>query len=442
MLSGREMTPPARAVWAGRLLVLVLGLLLPHVASAQFLRIGPFNFTAKARLEGIYTTNVEQERESEATDERQDYYIITGLDLASRAEMSPSTALDIETGIAVEKHFKRPDLDNSTDPFGKLRLAALTELGRYTFNAFASAERTSESAEDTYDPEGRKKRDVRDEYDYGAMLNWKREGLTVQGSIDFASERHADEAYQDADQDEQTLNFMANWRIMRNLGVSYTMERTKTDIINDPDSSAAWKSTETISLDWLLPILKRPSLTYSLGLEKEDTDEEKGKWEPIHTLNLADAWDLSPVLRLSVAAMYSYEQNPEENDISFTCMASLEHEIGQTAVQTLNVIKEPVSTLGSTAETDNTTVHYNFTKRDLFIYNLTWTVDVDYSLDEPLESAESETTWTYGVGLTHTRAMTRKIDRELGYRYDREDSSLQDEILDEHRVTLSYVYTF
>lgn len=437
------MTPPACGVRAGFLLVVALLLLLPGVASAQFLRIGPFDFTAKATLGGVYTTNVEQERESEATEERQDYYIITGLDLASRAEMSPSTALDIETGISIEEHANRKDLNDASDPFGRFRLSSMTELGRYTLNAFGGFERTSESSEDTYDPEGRKKRDVRDESEYGAGLKWERGGLTVEGTFDFTSERHADEEYQDADQDEQTLNLMANWRIMKDLGVSYTMERTKTDILNDPDSDAGWESTETVSLDWLLPILKRPSLTYSLGLEKEDTDEEKGEWEPIHTLNLSDMWDLSPVLKLSVSAMYSYEQNPEENDISFTCMASLEHDIGRTAMQMLSVTKEPVSTLGSTAETDNTAVHYNFTKRDLFVYNLTWTVDVDYSLDEPLDSAEeSETTWTYGMGLTHSRALTRKIERQLAYRYDREDSSLEDEILDEHRVTLSYVYTF
>ena len=437
------MAPPACAARASRLLVWVLVLAMPSVASSQFLRIGPFNFTAKAKLEGVYTTNVEQERPSEATADREDYYLITGLDLASRAEMSPNTALDIETGVSVERHFKRPDLDNSTDPFGKLRLSALTELGHYIFNAFGSVERTSESAENTYDPEGRKKRDVQDQYEYGMGANWKRGGVTLEGSYDFTSERHAQAEFQDADQDEQTLNFLAGWRITKSVGVSYTMERTKTDVINSPDSGAGWLTTETISLDWLLPILKRPSLTYSLGVEKEDTDEEKGSWDPTHTLTLSDAWELSPVLRLGVGASYTYEQNPEANDVALTGLISLEHEIGQTAMQKLTLTKEPVRTLGSTADTDNTTVHYNFTKRDLFIYNLMWTLDIEYMLDKPMDSAaESETTWTYGTGLTHTRALSRKIDRRLAYRYDREDSSLEKEILEEHRVTLSYVYTF
>ncbi len=437
------MVPPACAARAGGLLAWVLVLAMPCVASAQFLRIGPFNFTAKAKLEGVYTTNVEQERPSEATADREDYYLITGLDLASRAEMSPNTALDIETGVAIEKHFKRPDLDNSSDPFGKLKLSALTELGHYTFNAFGGVQRTSESAESTYDPEGRKKRDVQDKYEYGVGMNWKRGGVTLEGSYDFTSERHAQAEFQDADQDEQTVNFLAGWRITKNVGVSYTMERTKTDIINDPDSGAGWLTTENISLDWLLPILKRPSLTYSLGVEKEDTDEKKGKWEPTHTLTLSDAWDLSPVLRLSVGVSYSYEQNPEANDVALTGFVGLQHEVGQTAMQTLTLSKEPVRTLGSTAETDNTSVHYNFTKRDLFVYNLTWTIDVDYSLDKPLDSIdEPETVWTYGTGLMHSRALSRKIERQLAYRYDREDSNLEDEILDEHRVTLSYVYTF
>lgn len=438
------MVPPACAVRAGGLLAWVLVLAMPCVASAQFLRIGPFNFTAKAKLEGVYTTNVEQERPSEATADREDYYLITGLDLASRAEMSPNTALDIETGVTLEKHFKRPDLDNSSDPFGKLRLSALTELGHYTFNVFAGVERTSESAEDTYDPQQRKKRDVQDKQEYGAVVDWKRSGVSLQGSVDFTSERHADKIFQDADQDEQTWNFMADWRITKTLGLSYSMERTKTELVNNPDANMGWQTTENISVDWMLPILKRPSLTYRFGMEKEDTDQEKGSWEPTHALNLSDAWVLSPVLRLSVGAAYTYEQSPEENDIALTYLVSLEHDIGQTAMQTLTLTREPVRTLGSTADTDNTTVHYNFTKRDLFIYNLTWTLDVEYSRDTPLNSdlGESETVWTYGTGLTHSRAITRKIERQLTYKYDREDSSLEDEILDEHRVTLSYVYTF
>ena len=190
-------------------------------------------------------------------------------------------------------------------------------------------------------------------------------------------------------------------------------------------------------------MLRRPLVTYTLGVEKEDNEEGDGEWEPTHTLNVSDEWNLSSVLRINANASYTYEQNPEENDIALVFLVGVEHDLGRTAVQRLTLSKEPVRTLGSTADTDNTTVHYNFTKRDLFIYNLTWTVDVDYSLDEPLDSLdEAETTWTYGTGLTHTRALTRKIDRQLAYRYDREDSSLEDEILDEHRVTLSYVYTF
>ena len=66
------MVPPACAARAGGLLAWVLVLAMPCVASAQFLRIGPFNFTAKAKLEGVYTTNVEQERPSEATEDRED----------------------------------------------------------------------------------------------------------------------------------------------------------------------------------------------------------------------------------------------------------------------------------------------------------------------------------------------------------------------------------
>lgn len=51
-------------------------------------------------------------------------------------------------------------------------------------------------------------------------------------------------------------------------------------------------------------------------------------------------------------------------------------------------------------------------------------------------------TMIYGVRLEHTRPVAERIEQRIAYTYDYEDSNLEDELLEEHRVVLTYEYTF
>ena len=422
--------------------VLFLSTAVLHDAGAQFLRLGPFDFAASSSLDLIYTTNVDDVRPSDADKEMEDYYFTVSLDLTSQADISSNTRVQLDTGIAIEKHFVRDDLDNSESPFGRGRISTFTEFGHYQFTTFASYERDYEKELDEFRPSGTEtSRDVHDDFDYGAGLRWQREPFTLSADYEVNSERHDDPEFQAGDKDEISWTYMAAWQFAQNMSLRYEVEKTKTILVNSPGEDEGYDNTETIALDATLKLIKRPQVTYSLGLEKEDTDEGDGEWEPIHNLNARDDWHLSPTLHLGVDANYSYEQSPEADDITFTYGAFLDHELSATAQQSFSARREPRSTFGSTTDTDTTTFGYGFKKNDLFIYNLSFALDITYEINKP-PVGEKEEVLSYDASLAYQRALSRKLTRELKYEYSLEDSSLEEELLEEHRVTLSYVYTF
>jgi hypothetical protein len=228
------------------------------------------------------------------------------------------------------------------------------------------------------------------------------------------------------------------------MAVKYRNELTKTTLINNPEESDnEWLETETISFDGSLELIKRPRVTYSLGVEKEDTQDEEGEWEPRHAFSISDDADITPKLHLSAHAQYDIEQDKEEDDISFTYGVTLDHEISSTASQSLLFEREPVDTFASSTETDSTTYRYEFTKNDLFIYNLTFNFSATFEINEPLGGeSPTEETWTYDASLRHTTLISRNIERSLAYEYSLENSNLFEEDIEEHRVTLTYRYAF
>ncbi|MBU1694385.1 MAG: hypothetical protein KJ726_09670 [Verrucomicrobia bacterium] len=420
------------------------GLVSP--AAAQFLRLGIFDLAAETSLKAIYTTNVEGQRESEATEEMKDFYIVPSLSLSGNAPFGRSTQLTLDTSFGMEKHFVRTDLDSESAPFGRLRLDSRTELGRYSLGLYGGLERALEEREDRFVPGGRKKRDPTDTLEYGGELRWEWRNLKLSGKPDFTAERHREEEFRDGDQDELSMAFDAAIQLRQDLSAKYSYEQTRTEILNDPDDNPEWDTTESITLDWNLPLWERPTITYSLGVERETKDGVSGDWELTHRLSMTGDWEIFPAagaLRLSLNASYQYEKDPEEDDITFTYGADLEHEISRTARQRLSAKREPVETFGSKNDTDSTTLDYTFTKQDLFIYNLQLMLGVSWSRDAPMEEgAVVEKTLEYTVGLTHSRDLSRKLARDLAYEYSLEDSNLEAEMLQEHRVTLTLTYTF
>jgi hypothetical protein len=431
--------------WVRLLLAVFLssGVAFPAPAVAQFLRVGPFDFTAVSTLEAVYTTNVERERESDATEEREDYYLILALDLVSAADVSPSTTLRLDTGVAVEKHFVRDDLDNSEAPFGRVRLESETELRYLTVYGAAGWEKTSQSATDVALPAGQssKTRNPQQRTDYKVGAEWKGGPFSVGAEYMFERRRYEKEEFKSTDEDLTTVSWDAGWKMRENLSLKYDYERKRTERVNIPDDDPEWKETERITIDWDVRLIKRPELTYSLGVEKEDNDEGEGEWEPIHEVALRDTMELSSRLRLDWNALYAYEQNPEEDDIRLTYGATLSHDISWTMRQQVSATREPRETLGTTTETDTTTYRYALDKSDLFIPNLGALFRVSYQITKP-PAGETEKILTYDFGLKHELAYSRRLIRIFSYDYFREDSNLNDEILDEHRVSWAYEYTF
>jgi hypothetical protein len=171
--------------------------------------------------------------------------------------------------------------------------------------------------------------------------------------------------------------------------------------------------------------------------------DQKGEWELVHNFDLTYETDLTDVLRLSASANYSIEQEEEADDIGFTYRVQLDHDVSSTVSQSLSLSKEPASTFGSTQDTDSTEVAYKFNKSSLFIRELAFNAGVTYTRDEPPgPDAVVEKNWKYEAGLTHERTVTRRISRIIRYDYTREDLNTEKEILEEHRVTWEYDYSF
>lgn len=450
------------------------------MARAQFLRIGPFDFNAVGKLEGIYTTNVEGEREEEPEEqaggegqpavveeeEWEDYYYVASLALNSKADLTPNTEVNLDTGIAWEEHFNRPDLNNSSQPFGRASLDTATRMRHLELRANVQYERTLKSEEGVYDPLRRKTRDPQTSFSYGADLLYEYASLRLAGGYAFSQERHDEEEFQDADQDETTWDFNADWAIGARLNVDYKYERTKTEELDEPEPDegqaapagedvaeepAEWEESQSVGLRFR--ILKRPDIGYQFAYEK-DGDED---WEATHTLDIRGDEPIleTPTVTVKVNADYSYEKDPEDDDITFTYGASVEHRISRTATHSLTAKREPAETLGSSADTDEISVAYRLTKDDLFIYNLSLSLNVGFTRSEPMAEtppAETETadadaapveeSWDYGVQLRHVRILTRKLQRAIQYSYSLEESNLEDEPLEEHRVILTFEYLF
>lgn len=428
--------------WSVGAWLVVLVLLFPSVVRAQFLRLGPFDFQGIVKVDLVYSSNVEGERPSDADKEREDYYIRYGLLLPGEAQMSPNTSVRIDSGLMFEKHFVREDLDNESSPFAFIRADAVTELSRLTLRARAFYEKSdeeNEEGENEYVPGGRKDRIVTTDSGYSFGMGIRREPFEANYNYGFTSERYDDAAFEEGDNDEEDHNFEFRWRVSDQWSIKYALEAERTEFVNDPEQSTDWKNTEKITIDGNVQLWRRPRTTYSLGLEKEDEDDEKGEWDPIQSVTMSDDYELSPTLRFSWNANYEYDQDPEEDDIGFTYGGRLSHELSRTALHALSVTREPVDTFGSSTETDSTTWNYSFNKADLFLYNLDLLVGVAYSIDVPVEGPE-ERTWDYNLTLRHVAEITPRLQRMLTYEFTREDSNLVEELLDEHRVTYGLKY--
>lgn len=419
-------------------LVVVLLALWPAVSPAQFLRLGPFDFDANLKAGAVYSSNIDGVRPTEAQPVEDDYYIFAGFDLNSRAPVTPRTTLTLNTGMTVEKHFKREDLDNSSEPFGQLRLSSATDIGYLELDAMASYQRASQSATDTFVAGGRSKtRSPNTTMEYKVGARWERNRASASTGYGQRSQRYEKAEFKDGDSDDTSFEWGVGYRLSDKVRTAFRQERRKQEKPRDPEDDPTWDQTDTATLDWIL--YDEPRLTYTLGYEREKKGGVQGDWEPTHGLSISDDWEFNPRLRASANAAYTYEKNPEDDDVQFTYSGAIEHDLTSRVTHRLSATRQPRATFGSTAETDTTTLDYSLRIDDFYLYGLNLRFGVTYLIDRPAEGGK-ETTLTYTAEAKHARQISSRLRRVLSYTYTREDNSEQAELLEEHEVEWRYEY--
>lgn len=409
-------------------------------ASAQFLRLGPFDFTGTLTVKGVYATNVDGVRDppegSTAEElERKDYFLVVDLSLASHTQLTPGTKLDIDTGYTVERHANRPDL-NDEAPF-RVKVMGEKDTGALIFNAYAGISREAEFTRGV-SPGRSSKRDPNETIEYGGGAIWRREPHLVELSYGKTRERHLRDEDKLGDKDEEDLSLRAASAITKRLSVTATGTRSETTVIE----TDATLTEYTYFAGLLYQVMRKPNIGYSFGFEREDTESANpfvGRWDPKHTISIQDEWKLEERLLLQLGASYSIEMNPERDDIEFQYNGRLTHDISHTAVQEFSFRREPAATFGSTTDTDTTTLDYILRKSDLFLFNLDGTAGVTYQIEKPLDG-ETEKTTTYKVGLQYLRQLSRKLAQIYAYDYNKEHSTLFDDDIVEHVYSIAFEY--
>ncbi len=424
-------------------MVILACALFPIHASAQVLRVGPFDFTAKARVGAVWSDNIESQRPSAQTAEPVDYYGYYGLDLKSDAELSGDGRITFDTGFTIEKHVVRDDLDNSDAPLGYFRAEARKNIRRLSLKSFYSWERTSSSADIVIPGVSGKTRNPQETRQYGWGGVWSGYRVTLGADYDMLQDRYDKEEFRSGDKNTETLTYLAAWRAIKQVNIEYEVEYTRDEEVNDPDAPKEWESTETFrfNFDELFNLWRHPKITFSIGVEREDERDQKGAWEPIYDVTVSDDWDISSRLKLNYMAKYTYEDNYEEDDIAFTYDVAMEHQINSRTIQRLSLNREPRRTFGSSTDTDTTTWRYGIAFGDFLIPNLTLSGEVSYEITAPPDGDVAHV-WGYTAKLSHAREVTSRLRRTWVYLYDAEDSDQESEWLIENRVELNYVYDF
>ena len=222
--------------------------------------------------------------------------------------------------------------------------------------------------------------------------------------------------------------------------IEYRNENTSERLVNDPGDDGDWETTETITTDWESKLWRRPQVKFSVGIEKEDTEDEEGTWDPIYTVDVSDRYQFGSRMTLSFIANYEYEDDPEEDDIvGLTFDVNLDHEIGPNARQRLYGTREPRDTFGANEDTDTTTYGYLLELDDLLIRDLSFLGNYEYEINRPVDGPREDIE-RIELTLAHIRELTPRLKRSLRYTYTREDSNLEYELLIENMVEWIYTY--
>ncbi len=426
--------------WGGAALGLCI-FLLGVSAQAQFLRLGPFDFNGQVTAGLNWSDNVDSARPSEQDKQpAEDTSFITGFSVDSDTTFGRSGRITLGGGYEWEDYAKRNDLDEMRY-FGNFRAETVWEGRLLTISPYYSIERSVDSEIDEYIPGGNSlvmNPSIIEES--GVTALWERDPFSAGADITYSRERYLKDRFKSGDQDTTDVNFFGRWQATEQASVEYRNENTRTQTINDPGSDDDWETTETIAVDWESQLWRRPKVTFSFGVEKEDTEEEEGTWDPIYNVSLSDEYQFGSRLRLSYVINYDYETDPEEDDIiGLTFDGSLEHELGRNTRQSLTASREPRDTFGANEETDTTTYGYMLEVSDVLLRGLNFTGSYDYEINRPL-TGPREDIEILTITISHDNQITPRLSRSLTYTHTREESSLESELLVENLVEWIYTY--
>ena len=441
------------AVMRGVVAAALVGLTAGAQSPIEQLTIGPLKLRKSVFADLTASTNVDgisKENAREAGLDREDVYLSYGFRFGITGRLYPDIDLNFTTDLSRERHFIRTDLnDDGEIPFlGSANFDFNRSRGhlRYGIMLQHSAE-TEQEKQKIFVPAARRQQSVREieqTTDFGATLGWTYERLTLENSYNYVRSRFNKE-FADGDENEQNYAFSSNYQLNRIFSTTFGHTLENTQQIGQPGSpETGWQETTTVTLNTKL--LQRPSLTYSVGAEREDDGTNKPEWEPIHTLNLSDYRNIGSNIKLNADATYSYEAQPEAEDISFVYNFSLTHQMPYSISQRLTMTREPAETFGSTTDSDQTTYSYALNKDRLLILNLSASFSVEReetkvkALDGSSGPAEVSTDYIFDLSWRGDKRLSRWLSLHRDYQYIYTDST-DEGTYDEHRVTLGVEVT-
>ena len=436
---------------------IVAGAFLGVAAVAQSpieqLTIGPLKLQKSVFMDLTASTNVDGISKETARlqgVEQEDVFLSYGFNFGISGRVYPDIDLNFSSDMMKERHFVRTDLndDGEIPILGEATFDFTRTRGhlRYGFSLLHSAE-TEEEKQKVFVPSARRLQSVREVEqitDVGGTLGWTYERLSLLNTYHYIRTRFNEE-FADGDENEENYSFDAKYELNRIFSLSFTHLLEKTEQIGLPDlPEFGWEKTTTLLLNSKL--LQRPSLTYSVGFESEDQGAVEGEWEPIHNVVLSDYRNIGSNVKLSADATYSYEADPEAEDISFIYNVSLSHQMPYSITQTLQFTREPAETFGSTADSDQTTYSYSLNKDRLFLVNLSASFTAEREETKPVFSdgstgpSEISDELIFDLNWQGPKALSRWLSLRRDYQYIYTDSTLEG-TFDEHRLTLGVEVT-
>ena len=435
--------PLARVVALLLCVVIALG---PTAAMGDLLKVGPFTFQPSASLTLGYKSNVDgaYPEEQEPEYQKGDFYVKPGIALvAEPLRLRPHTTVQLGGHWEYEKYFKRTD--QNTDTY-ELTTGFDTVQQYLTLNgAFTAARKTEHDKDNTYYPGGNS-RDPNNTIDASINAQFTLRKLRLQAGQAYSREVHDLERFQDNDQVEWTTTAAAYYDFTTWLNAFYTYERTYTEYLSSGEESKT-EVTHEVGIGGTVPksILRRPDVTWSVGMIHEDKgDGEEVEWKPKYALGGSDNYQLAKYLTLSWNVSWDSEKKEDDEDVGFSYGATLTHVWGPYITHSVSYNREPLDTMGSTADTDTTTYSYSLSIANFFLKGMTAGYDFSYEIAEPqAKDSETERTTTHSASLSHSRQLTKRLSRTLSYTYSWENSNFHhDGAKQEHQVEYLLNYIF